>query len=96
MLAHPIMRGYSDPFGQVVKDVDGVAIRNLRHLVEVLRDGQGEYLTIRFFGDLSETLVFPRKAVEAATAELMAENGVPRRGSEDAMEVWNGKSVTRR
>ena len=91
MLAHPITRGYSDPFGQVVKDVDGVAIKNLRHLVEVLRDGRGEYLTIRFFGDLSETLVFPRKAMEEATAELMAENGVPRRGSDDVMGVWKAK-----
>ena len=59
VLAHPLTRGYSDPFGQVVKDVDGVSVRNLRHLVELLRDGRGEYLTIRFFGEMSETLVFP-------------------------------------
>jgi len=96
ILAHSIARGYADPFGQVVKDVDGVAIRNLCHLVEVLRDGRGEYLTIRFFGDLSETLVFPRKAIEDSTADLMSENGIPRRGSDQVMTVWNSKPATPR
>jgi S1-C subfamily serine protease len=89
LLAHPIARGYSDPFGQVVKDVDGVPVRNLRHLVELLRDGRGEFLTIRFFGEVSETLVFPREAMESATPDLMRENGIPRRGSEDTMLIWS-------
>jgi S1-C subfamily serine protease len=93
MLAHPITRGYSDPFGHVVKDVDGVPVKNLRHLVEVLRDGKSEYLTIRFHGELSETLVFPRRAIEEATRDLMAENGIPRRGSDDVMVVWNPKTA---
>jgi hypothetical protein len=88
------MRGYSDPFGQVVKDVDGVPVSNLRHLVEVLRDGKGEYLTVRFHGELSETLVFPRKAIEEATSELMAENSIPRRGSDDVLTVWRAGSAT--
>jgi S1-C subfamily serine protease len=94
MLAHPIMRGYADPFGQVVKDVDGVPIKNLRHLVEVLRDGKGEYLSIRFHGELAQMLVFSRKAIEEATIELMSENGIPRRGSEDVMSIWNAKRPT--
>jgi S1-C subfamily serine protease len=93
MLAHPIARGYSDPFGQVVKDVDGVPIRNLRHLVEVLRDARGEYLTIRFHGEMSATLVFPRAAMEKATADLMAENGIPRRGTADVIAAWDAKAA---
>jgi S1-C subfamily serine protease len=93
MMAHSITRGYADPFGQVVRDVDGIPIKNLRHLVEVLRNGRGEYLTIRFFGDVSETLVFSRKAMEDVTPELMTENGIPRRGSEDVMAVWTARSA---
>lgn len=93
MLSHRLARGYSDPFGQVVKDVDGVPVRNLRHLVELFRDGAGEFLTLRFHGDMAETMVFPRKAVEEATSELMVENGIPRRGSEGVMSVWNGKAA---
>ncbi|MGC8642200.1 MAG: trypsin-like peptidase domain-containing protein [Isosphaeraceae bacterium] len=96
MLAHPMTCGYADPFGQVVKDIDGVPIKNLRHLVEVLREGKGEFVTIRFHGELAETLVFPRETMEAATSDLMAENGIPRRGSEDVMRVWGGKPTTAR
>jgi hypothetical protein len=91
LLAHRITRGYGDPFGQVVKDVDGVKIKHLRHLVEVLRDGKGEFLTIRFHGDASETLVFPRKAIEESTADLMSENGIPKRGTDEVMAVWNAR-----
>jgi S1-C subfamily serine protease len=93
MLAHPMMRGYSDPFGQVVKEVDGTPIRNLCHLVTVLRDGKGEFMTIRFHNEVSETLVLARKEVEAATPELMLENGIPRRGSPDVLQVWSCKTA---
>jgi S1-C subfamily serine protease len=96
MLAHPMTRGYSDPFGLVVKDVDGVPIKNLRQLVEVLRDGKDEYVTIRFHSEFCETLVFPRKAMETSTADLMAENGIPRRGSEEALLVWGAKTASTR
>jgi S1-C subfamily serine protease len=96
VFAHKITRGYGDPFGQVVRDVDGIKIKNLSHLVEVLRDGRSEFLTIRFFGEFSETLVFRRNAMEVATAELMSENGIPRRGSDEVMAVWNTKSTVQR
>jgi S1-C subfamily serine protease len=94
MLAHPMTRGFSDPCGLVVRDVDGVPIRNLCHLVEVLRDSKGEYLTLRFHGEYSETMIFLRKAAESSTPELMAENGIPRRGSDDAMLIWSTKTAS--
>ncbi|WZP00733.1 hypothetical protein EP7_002384 [Isosphaeraceae bacterium EP7] len=90
ILPHAMARGYQDPFGQVVKDVDGIPVRNLAHLIGLLRDVTGEHLTIRFFGELSETLVFSRREMEAATAGLLEENGIPRRGTEDALAAWGG------
>jgi hypothetical protein len=96
VLVHPLTRGYSDPFGQVVKDVDGVPIRNLCQLVELLRDGRGEFLTIRFFGEMSETLVFPRRAIEDSTPELMRDNGIPKRGTDDVMVIWNSRAAPTR
>jgi hypothetical protein len=96
VLAHPLTRGYSDPFGQVVKDVDGVPVKNLRHLVELLRDGRGEYLTIRFFGEMSETLVFTRRAIEDSIPELMRDNGIPKRGTDDVMTIWDARAASTR
>ena len=91
MFRHRVSRGYEDPIGQVVASVDGVAIRNLRHLVEVLRDARDEFVTFRFAESEVETLVFRRKELEAATAEVMSENDIPRRGTPDAMAAWKSK-----
>jgi hypothetical protein len=95
-LAHPLTRGYSEPFGRVVKDVDGVPVRNLRHLVELLRDGRGDYVTIRFFGEMSETLVFTRRAIEDSTPELMRDNGIPKRGTDDVLAIWDVRAASTR
>jgi S1-C subfamily serine protease len=96
LLPHRVARGYDDPVGQVVESVNGVAIRNLRHLVEVLRDAHDEYVTFRFAEDHAETLVFLREELEAATTEVMSENGIPRRGSPDVMAVWERKQPSSR
>ena len=48
MFAHKIAKGYDDPAGQVVAEVNRVKIKNLRHLVETLRDCRNEFLTFRF------------------------------------------------
>ena len=96
LFPHRVARGYDDPIGQVVESVNGVAIRNLRHLVEVLRDARDEYVTFRFAEDRAETLVFRRKELEAATAEVMSENGIPRRGTPDVMGVWESKPSSSR
>jgi hypothetical protein len=93
LLPHRVARGYRDPIGQVVASINGVPIRNLRHLVEVLRDARDEYVIFRFAEDGAETLVFRREELEAATAEVMSENGIPRRGTPDLLAVLSGKGA---
>jgi S1-C subfamily serine protease len=91
LLRTRMTKGYADPFGQVVSEVNGTKVKNLAHLVELIRSSKDEYLTFRFAEDYAETLVFRREAMLQATEPLMSENGIPRRGSEDVLAVWNGK-----
>ena len=91
LLRTRMTKGYADPFGQVVSEVNGTKVKNLAHLVELIRSCKDEYLTFRFAEDYAETLVFRRKAMLEATEPLMSENGIPRRGSDDVLAVWNGK-----
>ena len=91
LLRTRMTKGYADPFGQVVSEVNGTKIKNLAHLVELIRSCKDEYLTFRFAEDYAETLVFRRKAMLEATEPLMSENGIPRRGTDDVLAVWNGK-----
>jgi S1-C subfamily serine protease len=91
LLRTRMTKGYADPFGQVLSELNGTKVKNLSHLVELIRSSKEEFLTFRFAEDYSETLVFRRKAMLDATEPLMSENGVPRRGSDDVLAVWNGK-----
>jgi hypothetical protein len=90
MLAHRIGKGYDDPVGKVVQDVNGVPIKNLRHLVETIRDCTDEFLTFRFADKWSETLVFDRRALEKATEEILEDQGIVpnRRGSPHLLKIW--------
>ena len=87
-LPHALAEGYSNPIGHVVSEVNGIKIRNLRHLVEVLRDAQTEFISFTLAGHGEETLVFPRKKMLEATDEILGDNGIREQGSPELMAVW--------
>jgi S1-C subfamily serine protease len=90
-LPHKLVSGYGNPAGSVVKSVNGVAIKNLQHLVEVLRDDHGEFLTFEVAQRGGETYVFSRKDLDAATEEILNDNGIRSQGSAELMKVWAAK-----
>jgi S1-C subfamily serine protease len=93
ILPNRMTRGYGEPIGQVVESVNSTRIKNLRHLVQTIRDCRDEFLTFRFVEEGAETLVFRRQAMFNATEPLMSQNGIPRRGSDDILPVWPIKPV---
>jgi S1-C subfamily serine protease len=88
---HKLAKGYSNPMAQVVRSVNGIPIRNLAHLVEVLRDSKDEFLTFDFDNRGGETPVLRRRDALAATDEILGDNGVRAQGSPDTLAVWNAK-----
>ncbi len=90
---HKLAIGYSQPYYQVVKSISGIPIKNLNHLVQVLRDLKDDFVTIEFNSRFSETLVFPRKEMLAATDDILTDNGIRSQGSPDTMAVWNAKAA---
>ena len=86
-------RGYGNPVGSVVKSVNGIAIKNLDQLVEVLRDATSDFIEIEFWAHFHENLVFRRADVVAATDAILTDNGIRSQGSADTMAVWNAKPV---
>jgi hypothetical protein len=91
LFPHKVSKGYSSAQGAVVKTLNGVPVKNLSHLVELLRDSKAEFLTIDFAGHGLESLVFSRAEVEAATEEILSDNGIRQQGSPDALLVWRAK-----
>ncbi|HSZ81895.1 MAG TPA: trypsin-like peptidase domain-containing protein [Polyangia bacterium] len=91
-LPHKLVQGYGNPAGEVIKSVNGIAIKNLRHLVEVLRDNRQEFLTFEGAQHGGETYVFARKELEAATEDILNDNGIRSQGSPDLLKVWSARA----
>ncbi len=90
-LPHRVTLGYSSPVAQVLKQVNGVEIRNLQHLVETLRDLKDEFVVLTLADQRVETLVFKRAQLEEASEDILLNNGIPRQGSRELLKVWNAK-----
>jgi S1-C subfamily serine protease len=88
---HKLAKGYGDPTLCTVKSVNGTPVRNLIHLVSLIRDSKDEFIVIEFTEKDSEILVFPREAMIAATDGILSDNGVRNQGSPDVMAAWNEK-----
>jgi hypothetical protein len=91
LFPHKLSRGYTDPTAQVVKSVNGVPVKNLAHLVEMLRDGKDPFVTIDFNGRNTDTLVFRRADMVADTDEILTDNNVRNQGSPDMMAIWSAR-----
>lgn len=88
---HKLSKGYSDPAFQVVKTINGVHVKNLAHLVQILRDSKDEFVTFEFDNRFGETMVFPREEMQAATDDILTDNGIRSQGSPDMLAIWNAK-----
>ena len=89
---HKLAKGYSNPAWQVVKTVNGHPIKNLAHLVEVLRDLKEEAVTFEFNMRVTgETMVFSRSEMVAATDTILTDNGIRSQGSPDVLQIWEKK-----
>jgi S1-C subfamily serine protease len=88
LLPHRTSKGYTPPPFAVVERVNGTPPRNLVHAVELLRDAQGEFLTIDLAGGTAP-LVFRRDEMPKATEEILSDEGIRKQYSDDLENVWH-------
>ncbi|WP_394778614.1 trypsin-like peptidase domain-containing protein [Undibacterium sp.] len=89
---HKLVKGYDSRFGSVVYSINGTPVRSLKHLVSLLRDSKDELIVLKFDQRIGENIVLPRKELMAATDEILNDNGIRSQGSQDMMDVWQGKA----
>jgi len=92
MFPHRITKGYDDPNRAVLSEINGIPVKNLRQLVEIIRDDQGPQVTLKFASSgvyTNETMVFNRKELLQATGEILEENGIRYPHSADLRAVWD-------
>jgi S1-C subfamily serine protease len=86
-----ITKGYDDPNRAVLSEVNGVPVKNLQHLVELLRDSHDTQITFKFAKSgvmTHETMVFNRKDLVESTAKILEENGIRYPYSPDLKPIW--------
>jgi hypothetical protein len=89
-LPHKLAKGYSNPAGRVIRSINGTAVKNLVHLVGVLRSSKEKFTVIEFAELGAEALVLPHDECLAATDELLSDNGIRAQGSADTLAIWSG------
>lgn len=87
-LPHPITKGYEIVYHPTVKSVNGVKVKSLTHLIEIVRDSDDRFVVIEFYDRNQEVLVFDRAELLDATEEILEDNSIRRQGSDRFMEVW--------
>jgi S1-C subfamily serine protease len=86
---HKLAKGYSNPSAGVVKAINGKPVKNLAHLVTILRDLPDEFVVLELDHRGSEVPVFSRREMLAATEEILTDNGVRAQGSPDMLAIWS-------
>ncbi len=76
-------------YSATVDRVNGVRIKNLKHLVETVRDADGEFIEFTFYGNDTDMLVFKRAEAIAATEQVLIDNGIRQQCSSDIAPIWN-------
>ena len=89
LLPHRISKGYQGPSLSVLAKINGIAIKNMKHMVQVLRDSKEEQLKIEFAEKDSTYLVFNRKQIEEAMEDILIDNAIARQGSKELLREWS-------
>jgi hypothetical protein len=93
LFPHKLSSGYNNPAGHVIKSVNGVLVKNLAHLVALLRDCHDQFIVLESENRHCETLVFPRSEMVDATDGILTDNGIRGQGSPDMLAVWQAKQA---
>jgi len=90
MFSNRITKGYNTKATGlgIVSHVNDVPVKNMTHLVELLRDNKEQFVVFQFANSQSERVVFDRQEIEAATEEILSENGIRNQYSDDLKDLW--------
>jgi S1-C subfamily serine protease len=95
MFPHRITRGYDDPDASVVTEVNGIAVRNLQHMVDILRDSDAPHVAFRLVRRRDrgpQTIIFDRQEIRSTTEEILNDNGIRYLYSRDIRPVWERRT----
>jgi S1-C subfamily serine protease len=88
LLPHPITKGYEIAYRPTVKSVNDQRVKNLTHMLELIRDSDGPFVVFEFFDKGQEVIVFDRDELLESTEDILEDNSIRNQGSDRFMKVW--------
>ncbi|MBX2852448.1 MAG: trypsin-like peptidase domain-containing protein [Phycisphaeraceae bacterium] len=87
MFDHRIAKSYDRSHLSVLGKINGIKIKNLRHLATVINELEDEFVTIEFDQRIGEKLVFKRSELIGSTEEIVTDNGIRYTTSKDLRDL---------
>ena len=88
MFPDPIKKGYGSPLLNVVSHVNGEAVKNLEHLILLVRDVEDEFIEFTFAGQ-SEVLVFRMEEFLDSNESILENEGIRYQFSKRLRNIWD-------
>ena len=91
LFTHASSKGYDAGLFPILKAVNGEKVKNIRHLVEMLRDMKSEYVVFDWYDEGVESVVFRYEDLIRSTDEILEDNGIRNQMSDDLKPLWDKK-----
>ena len=88
ILPHKLTKGYGITWLSVLTHVNDEKVRNVRHLIQLIKANKGDFVVFRFEEDGEEKIVLEPKLVEKYQEQILRNNNIPAACSEDLRDVW--------
>ncbi len=89
ILPHRLTKGYGQLPLSVVTHVNDQPVKNLRHLIGLVKEQKGkDFIVFRFENEQEEKIVLDPKEVEKLGPEILRNNNIPSPISEDLKALW--------
>ncbi len=89
ILPHRITKGYDIAPLSIVTHVNDVPVRNLRHLIQLLKGArEKDFVVIQFDDNLEERIVLKPGEAEALLPEILRNNNISAAFSDDLKGLW--------
>ncbi|HOW70795.1 MAG TPA: trypsin-like peptidase domain-containing protein [Phycisphaerae bacterium] len=88
MLSHKLTKGYGITPVSVLTHVNDQKVRNLKHLIQLIKDNKEEYIVFRFENENEEKIVLKPKDVAKFQPEILRNNNIPSACSDDLKALW--------
>ena len=88
ILPHKINKGYRLDALSIVTHVNDTPVKNLRHMIELIKANKEPFIIFRFEDEYEEKIVLDPKEVEANNAQILLQNNIPAACSADLRDLW--------